>query len=155
MAESGWDFSTRWLANSQQLTSTIIDELIPTDLNALLALQESYLASLSSKYDRKELVDYFIDQLLMRRHYFNSIKKDGKYPDYNFKNRSWIPKSTYPSDYFPFQLFDETPSVAYIFNDLVNPTTSKIKSGQQWDSPNVWAPNSWILHEAINLNEAK
>jgi len=39
MAESGWDFSSRWLANSSDLTSTIIDELIPSDLNVILGLQ--------------------------------------------------------------------------------------------------------------------
>jgi alpha,alpha-trehalase len=48
MAESGWDFSSRWLDNSS-LSSTVIDKIIPSDLNALLALQEDYLATLSSK----------------------------------------------------------------------------------------------------------
>lgn len=39
MAESGWDFSSRWLDDPKDLSSTIIDEIIPTDLNALLGLQ--------------------------------------------------------------------------------------------------------------------
>jgi len=38
MAESGWDFSSRWITNSS-LTSTVIDDIVPTDLNALLAMQ--------------------------------------------------------------------------------------------------------------------
>lgn len=24
----------------------------------------------------------------------------------------------------------------------------------QWDNPNVWAPNSWILHEVFNVKDA-
>lgn len=56
MAESGWDFSSRWFRNYSSLQSTIIDEIVPSDLNALLGLQESYLATLSSKYGRADLV---------------------------------------------------------------------------------------------------
>jgi neutral trehalase len=36
------------------------------------------------------------------------------------------------------------------YQDLVNPTTSSINTGQQWDKPNVWAPNNWILHEVTD-----
>jgi alpha,alpha-trehalase len=36
-----------------------------------------------------------------------------------------------------------------LYSDIVNPVASTINNGQQWDSPNVWAPNNWILHEVI------
>lgn len=49
MAESGWDFSSRWLENPNSLASTVMDKIIPSDLNALLGLQESYLAAISSR----------------------------------------------------------------------------------------------------------
>ena len=39
MAESGWDFSSRWLKDSSSLWSTVIDQIVPSDLNALLGLQ--------------------------------------------------------------------------------------------------------------------
>ena len=35
-AESGWDFSSRWFANGQNLSTIRITELIPADLNAYL-----------------------------------------------------------------------------------------------------------------------
>jgi len=38
---------------------------------------------------------------------------------------------------------------------LVNPSTSGINTGQQWDKPNVWAPNNWILHEILAPIQAK
>jgi len=30
-----------------------------------------------------------------------------------------------------------------------------LPTGQQWDAPNVWAPNSWIIHEVTSGQEAK
>ena len=38
MAESGWDFSTRWLRDASQLSSSIILDMIPSDLNTLMGL---------------------------------------------------------------------------------------------------------------------
>ena len=35
-AESGWDFSSRWFANGQNLSTIRITELVPADLNAYL-----------------------------------------------------------------------------------------------------------------------
>ena len=38
MAESGWDFSSRWLKNPSDLKTNIINEMIPSDLNTLMGL---------------------------------------------------------------------------------------------------------------------
>lgn len=54
MAESGWDFSSRWLRDSS-LTTTDIELMVPSDLNALLGMMERYLADLSKTYDRQDL----------------------------------------------------------------------------------------------------
>ncbi|MEC9427787.1 MAG: trehalase family glycosidase [Pseudomonadota bacterium] len=43
--ESGWDFSSRWLANPNSLASIRTTEIIPVDLNALLETLEQTLAS--------------------------------------------------------------------------------------------------------------
>jgi alpha,alpha-trehalase len=40
MAESGWDFSSRWLNDTMKLESNIISEMIPSDLNTLMGLSE-------------------------------------------------------------------------------------------------------------------
>lgn len=59
MAESGWDFSSRWLTDSKDLKTSVISQIIPSDLNTLMALFESYLLGLSFTYKRMDLVDYF------------------------------------------------------------------------------------------------
>lgn len=33
-----------------------------------------------------------------------------------------------------------------LYQSLVNPVSSIFQNGQQWDKPNVWAPNNWIMH---------
>ncbi len=45
--ESGWDFSSRWLANPNSLASIRTTEIIPVDLNALLVTLEQTLASVT------------------------------------------------------------------------------------------------------------
>src|SRR5690606_7715656 len=43
-AESGWDFSSRWLADGRSLHTIRTVELLPPDLNSLLHALESTLA---------------------------------------------------------------------------------------------------------------
>jgi neutral trehalase len=43
--------------------------------------------------------------------------------------------------------------VKNIYKDLVNPVNSIYENGQQWDKPNVWAPNNWILHEVTSAKD--
>lgn len=44
-AESGWDFTSRWYLENRTLAHTRTSRIIPTDLNALLCLNEITLAS--------------------------------------------------------------------------------------------------------------
>ena len=52
MAESGWDFSSRWLKNSSDLKTNFINEMIPSDLNTLMGVVENYLIGLCAKFQR-------------------------------------------------------------------------------------------------------
>lgn len=81
MAESGWDFSSRWL-RTISLTSTDIDQNIPSDLNALMGLMEKYLAELSSKHGSTELAEKYLRRYGERLNYFSTIKKNGRFPDF-------------------------------------------------------------------------
>uniref|UniRef100_A0A7S3NM94 Trehalase n=1 Tax=Aureoumbra lagunensis TaxID=44058 RepID=A0A7S3NM94_9STRA len=47
-AESGWDFSTRWMADGKHLDSTCTNNIIPVDLNAIMLRFEYNLALLHS-----------------------------------------------------------------------------------------------------------
>jgi hypothetical protein len=45
-AESGWDFSSRWMATGDSLASTKTTAILPVDLNTLLWRTESVIARL-------------------------------------------------------------------------------------------------------------
>src|SRR5438132_7206718 len=45
-AESGWDFSSRWMRDSADLRTLETTDLIPVDLNSLLYNQERMIAAL-------------------------------------------------------------------------------------------------------------
>ena len=52
MAESGWDFSSRWLTDPTDLKTNQIKDMFPSDLNTLMALNEGYLIQLCSKFKK-------------------------------------------------------------------------------------------------------
>jgi hypothetical protein len=58
-----------------------------------------------------------------------------------------MPDIIYPSDFLPYLFLEQKISVKSTYNQVVNPETSFIRTGQQWDAPNVFAPNNWIIHE--------
>lgn len=151
IAESGWDFSSRWFKNPNDLMSTIMDEIVPTDLNTIMAVNEAYLVKLSEKYKRLDLQTYYLKCIRERKEYFGTIKSsDGRYPDY----KSVETLSVYPTDFYPHLLFPENLNVDKVYNSTVNPVSSKVNNNQQWDSPNVWAPNNWIMHEVLPHQKA-
>ncbi len=49
MAESGWDFSSRWLQDPKNLSTSVINFIIPTDLNTLMALLQEFIADTYKK----------------------------------------------------------------------------------------------------------
>jgi hypothetical protein len=51
-----------------------MDEIIPSDLNTILGLNEAYLAKISGQKGRTDLQSYFIGCLNQRREYFKAIK---------------------------------------------------------------------------------
>jgi alpha,alpha-trehalase len=154
IAESGLDFSSRWL-KGDQLRSTQIEKLIPTDLITLLGLMEKYLSGLSTKLGKMSLYSKFNDKTTERAKYLNAIKVNDRFPDFNIDAPSSASDRIYPSDFLPFLFLGEKRSVSSIYKDVVNPTASFMNTGHQWDSPNVWAPNNWIIHEVAPADEAR
>jgi len=114
-------------------------------------VNEAYLVKLAEKFKREDLQTYYLKCIKDRKEYFASIKtKDDRYPD----QKSIESFSVYSTDFYPYLLFPENLKIDQVYNNTVNPVSSKIANGQQWDSPNVWAPNNWILHEVLQDKKA-
>lgn len=156
-AESGWDFSTRWL-DEKGVPQTIY--LLPIDLNCLLYHQEKLLGQLYAERGREDKADFYQRQAYQRRcaiqkYFWNETK--GFYFDYNYAKGKQTCHYTLAAT-FPllFEIADkkQASSVAKILEECFlfkgGLVTTFINSGLQWDYPNGWAPLQWVSVRALN-----
>ena len=154
-AESGWDFSSRWLDESEQLSSIRTTRIIPVDLNSLLYKLESQIARLSAAKGLDDHARAFAQRAEARltaidRYLWN--EREGAYFDYDWtlgKQRPNLTAATLTplfvhaaSEAQAARVADITQRRLLVSGGLA--TTESSASGQQWDRPNGWAPLQWI-----------
>jgi alpha,alpha-trehalase len=159
-AESGWDFSTRWFADGQNLSTIQVTDLVPVDLNCLMYHLELTLAK-AYKETGNLLQENYYNQLAEKRkaainkYCFNST--DNWYYDYNIATKTCSTEKTI-AGITPLFLNVAPASVAQAMADVVQKdflkaggviTTLK-NSGQQWDAPNGWAPLEYIAIKGLD-----
>jgi len=142
--ESGWDFSSRWLKDSS-LTSIRTTEILPIDLNCLLYFLEKMINENELAAKRATA----INELMWD-------PSEGYYFDFNFATDS---KTDAKSLAGMFPLFMEIASstqaervAIYVKNHFLKPgglVSTTLQTGQQWDSPNGWAPLQWIAVKGL------
>ena len=59
--ESGWDFSSRWLKQSNDLASINTTEILPVDLNALLGISEQTISDIAQADGQVSIAQTFIE----------------------------------------------------------------------------------------------
>ncbi len=153
-AESGWDYSSRWFRDGKTLRTIHTTDFIPVDLNALLVNLEQTLAEgYRLKGDQKQAQVYL--RLAQQRR--NALQKycwDGKrqfFFDYDFvaKKQSAVYSlaAVYPL-FFTVASASQAQAVARVIQrDFLKPgglTTTLVRTGEQWDAPNGWAPLQWM-----------
>lgn len=157
-AESGIDFSSRWLKDKKSLTTINVTDMIPVDLNSLLYFMETVLAQAKFiAHDNKASADYARKaerrRVAIDRYCWNKTLK--YYTDYNFRTRK-ISDVVTPAGMYPFCVF--TKKLDYMsllarqaaeqiktkLLQLGGITASPYNTGQQWDAPNGWAPLEWM-----------
>ncbi|HGY3717280.1 TPA: alpha,alpha-trehalase [Citrobacter gillenii] len=158
-AASGWDFSSRWMDNPNQLSTLRTTSIIPVDLNALLYKMEKMIA-LASKAagDEAEATQYegFANarQKGIESYLWND--KEGWYADYDLKSQK-VRNQLTAAALFPLYVNaaanDRANKVAAATQThLLQPgglATTSVKSGQQWDAPNGWAPLQWVAASGL------
>jgi alpha,alpha-trehalase len=153
-AESGWDFSSRWMADGKTLGTIQTTSLIAVDLNSLLYYLESVIArSYTLSNNRKEAV-FYQDKAIKRKAAILKYCWNNKtrcFTDYNWQQRVASAQlsiaTTYPL-FFNIAGKEQARKVA----DLVKKrflqhggvATTLNRTGQQWDTPNGWAPLQYI-----------
>ncbi|RYY31674.1 MAG: alpha,alpha-trehalase TreA [Chitinophagaceae bacterium] len=165
-AESGWDFSSRWLEDGKNLSSIQTTDIIPVDLNSFLYNLEKVLAR-AYKMRGDLLKERYFTQIAERRK--NAINKycwssvHGWYVDYNIATKR-ISTSLSLAGVAPLYCqvapASRLKNIAYILKRRFlreGGLVATLKTtGHQWDEPNGWAPLQWMaIKGLINYKETE
>ena len=146
-AESGWDFSSRWLDGDA--LSTIRTTLIaPVDLNAFLYGLEYTIAAHSGPEAALFEARAARRRDAMQKHMWNPR---GYFADYDLE-REQVRTIASAAALAPLLSGVASEQEAKETADFISREmlavgglrTTLISSGQQWDNPNGWAPLQWI-----------
>lgn len=153
-AESGWDYSSRWLRDKQTLSTIHTTDIIPIDLNTLLYFLELKIAQGYNWEGDLEKAQFYLDQAQKRKEAIDTYLWDaasGFYVDYDFKAKQPTGVLSLAAAYPLFFKIATKPQAKSVSERLINEflqpggfVTTLNKTGQQWDSPNGWAPLQWI-----------
>ncbi|WP_395678974.1 alpha,alpha-trehalase TreF [Inquilinus sp.] len=153
-AESGWDFSSRWLADGKTLGTIRVTAIVPPDLNSLMTELETVLAKAYAAAHRPERAAELEARARLRAEAVRRLLWDpqaGVFTDYLWREGRRTGAVTLATAYplfFGLADPDQADRVAdTLEHRLLAPgglLTTEIVSGQQWDAPNGWAPLQWI-----------
>ncbi|KAJ0049237.1 hypothetical protein Pint_14866 [Pistacia integerrima] len=172
--ESGWDFSTRWMRNTSDITTLSTTSILPVDLNVFVLRMELDIAFFAKVVGDNKTAESFLEASQTRKQAINSVfwnEEKGQWLDYWFDNGATLEEcqawqasnqnhNTYASNYLPvwIDLFNsDTCLVKKVKKSLessglvcaVGIATSLINSGNQWDYPNGWAPLQHMIIEGL------
>ena len=153
-AESGWDFSSRWLEDGRTLETIRTVDLLPVDLNALLvelerAISRGHAAAGDAAAAKRwqETAEQRVQAI--RAVFWNEQRRT--FTDYLWHEGKLASQVT-AAGLYPLYFGIATPEQAHaaagtlrltlLRPEGIVPTT--MVSGQQWDAPNGWAPLEWI-----------
>ena len=158
-AESGWDFSSRWLTDGKTLSTIRTTEIVPPDLNSLLYGLEAALAvgeglagnqAASSRYAAAAATRKAAIQRLMwddsSGAFVDILRSTGK------STGVYSAATVYPLVFgiaTPAQAHKVAVSLRQRLLQAGGVATTTITSGQQWDFPNGWAPVQWLATEGF------
>jgi len=158
-AESGWDFSSRWLADGKAMGSIRTTDLAPVDLNSLLYKLELVIARGCKEAKRPDCEKKMLTNARARRATMLRLMWDGKlnaFVDYDWRNQRGMNRLTAATVYPLFVGIASEQQVqgiaATIRASLLMPNglaTTTLNSGQQWDDPNGWAPLQWMAIDGL------
>lgn len=162
-AESGWDFSSRWMRDSSDLRSLETTALVPIDLNALLYHAERTIAALrrvrGAQGDAAVAERYEAAAAERRRALLAAAWDPGEQFFYDVRWRSDERVTDRPTMaaaallYFGVATDEQGGAVAArLGREFLRGggfVTTQIASGQQWDAPNGWPPLQWLAIEGL------
>lgn len=159
-SETGWDFSSRWLADGHTLATIHTTDLAPIEVNCLIVHLEQTLEhgyALTGQRKLARLYGQRADErtAIVRRIFWNDEK--GAFYDYDWrKGQSTDVLSAATA--MPLFLRLASQAQALAVADTIQARLLRAggimatdhESGQQWDAPNGWAPEEWMAIKGLN-----
>ena len=163
-AESGWDFSSRWMRDPKDLRTLETTELVPVDLNALLYHAERTIAALRAFRGRTgdgPVAARFLRAAEDRRRALLAASYDsveGYFFDIRWRTGARVTDRPTLAAAAPLYFELATPEqgravAARLQRDFLKPggfVTTQFASGQQWDAPNGWPPLQWLAIQGVS-----
>ncbi|CAI5441439.1 unnamed protein product [Caenorhabditis angaria] len=161
-AESGWDFSSRWFSDGQNMSTIETIDIVPVDLNAFICYNMNILSFFYSKLGNRLKHDEWAGRYNQFRDFFTQVfyvsSRRGWY-DYNLRTQKHNTEF-YPTIAAPLfaQCYDplNTKLAVDVYNQIEEmgalkwpggiPTSLRQNTSQQWDFPNGWSP---LVHMVI------
>jgi alpha,alpha-trehalase len=171
-AETGWDYSSRFLADGLNLSTIDTTLIAPVDLNAILLLNEETMkkwyggspgfesvrnATKRMEYAgicelRAEAIMFHLRDLGST---FGAAFQDKNMYTGELRQRSWYPSSLLPAlSTGVLNRLDLNVLKAMadgIVLDAGGVPTSLLQTGQQWDMPNAWAPLQMFVIDVLQV----
>jgi alpha,alpha-trehalase len=160
-AESGWDFSSRWMRDPKDLRTLETTEILPVDLNSLLYESERVIAALHAfrNGNGDKTVAQRFDSLARRRAdaIRNLMYDKGFFYDVRWRSGILVGDRPSLAAAAPLYFGIATPeqgvrTAQRLGAEFLKPggfVTTLFNSGQQWDGPNGWPPLEWLTIEGV------
>ena len=157
-AESGWDYSSRWLDDRASLATIRTTAMVAVDLNSLLYHLEATIAVACEQAADAGCARDFRTQAEARHRAIDTWLWDpaGYYADYDWQRQRRSDQLTAATMY-PLFVGIASPVQARatartVDAGLLTPSgiaTTRERTGQQWDAPNLWAPLQWVAVDGL------
>jgi len=159
-AESGWDFSSRWFTDPDNLSTIHTTDIVPVDLNALLYYMERILESTYRLEGNVDEANVFLQRAADRREALLAYcwnEEFGFFMDYDFvQDASTGVLSLAGAFPFYFRMVEDRAKADRMasridssFLQAGGVVSTLYNTGQQWDAPNGWAPLQWITIQGL------
>jgi alpha,alpha-trehalase len=161
-AESGWDFSSRWLRNPQALATIHTTDIVPVDLNSLLWAMERRIAERCRIAGDAQCTVEFTTLAAKRKTAINRYlwqATTARYADWDLSTRKPT-ASINAAMLHPLFVGLASPAQAKSIATIVRKSmvaegglrTTTLRTGLQWDEPNGWAPLQWVAIAGLDAN---
>lgn len=158
-AESGWDFSSRWLDEPARLASINTTAILPIDLNSLMYQLEAEIerrcaaardAGCASEFRRAKQAR----AAAIQQYFWVAAEK--RYADFDLRKNGPTPVQS-AATLYPLWVGLATQAQADAVAETTRATllaegglrTTLARTGQQWDMPNGWAPLQWVAVDGL------